>query len=119
MRPAHAPPPWPHPPSPHTQSTAQAAASEASAAADEIVESVRAVRVFGGEVRQLQRYRGLAGAAHAAAARVIGLQAVLDVSGRARNTLCVLATLSLGAHLALAGRASIGVCYSFFVYSFS
>jgi hypothetical protein len=32
---------------------------------------------------------------------------------------CVLVTLSLGAHLALAGRVSIGVCYSFFVYSFS
>ena len=28
-------------------------------------------------------------------------------------------TLALGSHLALSGRVSIGVCYSFFVYSFS
>lgn len=102
-----------------TSREAQVAASAASAAADEIVENIRIVRAFGAEGRQLTRFQRLVDAAHVLALRVVGIQAVLDVSGRARNTLCVLVTLALGAHLALAGRVTIGVCYSFFVYSFS
>ena len=102
-----------------TSREAQVAASAASAAADEIVENIRIVRAFGAENRQLTRFKRLVDAAHVFALRVIGIQAVLDISGRLRNTLCVLVTLALGAHLALAGRVSIGVCYSFFVYSFS
>jgi ABC-type multidrug transport system fused ATPase/permease subunit len=98
---------------------AQQAGANAAAAADEIIENVQILRAFGAEMQQLARYRGLVDDLHDANARVIRLQAVLDVSSRARNTACILVTLCLGAHLALAGHISIGVCYSFFVYSFS
>ena len=99
--------------------SAQAATADASAVADEIVENIKIIRAFSGEPRQLKRYQTRIQRAHELSLKVIALQAVLDVSGRIRNTLCVLVTLSLGAHLALAGRVTIGVCYSFFVYSFS
>lgn len=98
---------------------AQRAGARAAAAADEIVENVRILRAFGAEKQEVRRYWGLIDAFHDANVRVIGLQAVLDVSSRARNTACILVTLCLGAHLALVGHISIGVCYSFFVYSFS
>jgi ABC-type multidrug transport system fused ATPase/permease subunit len=95
------------------------AGAAAAAAADEAVDAARVVAVFGARGRELARYRRRNSAAHAANVRVIRLQAALDAAGRARNTLCVLATLGLGAHLALAGRVTVGVCYSFFVYAFS
>lgn len=97
----------------------QIAAAAASAAADEAVENMRIVRAFGAEKRQLTRYQKLIDAAYAKAMRVVRLQTVLDVSGRARNALCVLIILALGSHLALASEITIGVCYSFFVYSFT
>jgi ABC-type multidrug transport system fused ATPase/permease subunit len=97
----------------------QIAAAAASAAADEAVENMRIVRAFGAEKRQLQRYQKLVDEAYAKAMRVVRLQTVLDVSGRARNALCVLITIALGSHLALASEITIGVCYSFFVYSFT
>jgi ABC-type multidrug transport system fused ATPase/permease subunit len=97
----------------------QIAAATASAAADEAVENMRIVRAFGAEKRQLERYQKLIDAAYAKAMRVVRLQTVLDVSGRARNALCVLITIALGSHLALASEITIGVCYSFFVYSFT
>jgi ABC-type multidrug transport system fused ATPase/permease subunit len=50
------------------------------------------------------------------AAQVLRLQALLDGSSRVRNTLCVLATLGLGAYMALHSAVSIGTCYSFFVF---
>ncbi|KAG7669903.1 hypothetical protein Ndes2437B_g06104 [Nannochloris sp. 'desiccata'] len=97
----------------------QIAAAAAAAAADEAVENMRIVRAFGAERRQLERYQKLIDAAYAKAMRVVRLQTVLDVSGRARNALCVLITIALGSHLALASEITIGVCYSFFVYSFT
>jgi hypothetical protein len=66
---------------------AQEASANASAAADEVVENVRAVRVFGAEGAQFRRYKKLVRAAHRLAQRVIRIQAVLDISGRIRNTL--------------------------------
>ena len=86
----------------------QAAAASASAAADEVVENMRIVRAFGAETKQLSRYQQLVDAAYALSLRVIRIQALLDISGRARNTICVLVTLSLGAHLALAGKVAGG-----------
>lgn len=44
---------------------------------------------------------------------------LLDISSRARNTLCVLSTLTLGTCLAMAGRVTLGTCYSFFIFAFS
>eukprot|EP00887_Chlorella_sp_A99_P006421 scaffold3.g6421.t1 len=109
---------------------AAAAASDATSAADEIIENIKArgvrilggrghcvVKVFGQQQRELARFQGLVAAAHAAALRIIRLQALLEFGGRGRNALCVIATLGLGAQLALAGRLSTGVLYSFFVYS--
>jgi ABC-type multidrug transport system fused ATPase/permease subunit len=51
--------------------------------------------------------------------QVLRLQALLDGSSRVRNTLCVLATLSLGSWMALHSAVSLGTLYSFFVFSFS
>lgn len=51
-------------------------------------------------------------------AQVLRLQALLDASSRARNTLCVLCTLGLGAWMALNNSVTLGTCYSFFVFSF-
>jgi ABC-type multidrug transport system fused ATPase/permease subunit len=97
----------------------QIAAASAAAAVDEVVENMRIVRAFGAEKRQLNRYKKLIDASYARAMRVVRLQTVLDVAGRVRNAMCVLITMGLGAHLALASEISIGVCYSFFVYSFT
>ena len=97
-------------------STAAAAAADVSAAADEVIENMRVVRVFGQQGREMARFQGLVAAAHSAALRVIHLQALLDFGSRGRNTLCVCCTLGLGAYLALAGAISTGVLYTFFVY---
>jgi len=98
---------------------AQSNASVASAAADEIFENSRLITVMNAQQPQQQRYDGLAKDAGKSSVEVVKLQGILDAASRARNTLCVLVTLVLGAHLALAGQITIGVCYSFFVYSFS
>ncbi len=97
----------------------QIAAASASAAADEVIENMRIVRAFGAEKRQLERYQKLVDGAYTKAMRVVRLQTILDVAGRVRNAMCVLITMGLGAHLALASEITIGVCYSFFVYSFT
>ena len=98
---------------------AQSDASLASAAADEIFENSRLITVMNAQQSQQQRYDGLAKDAGKSSVEIVKLQGILDAASRARNTLCVLVTLVLGAHLALAGQITIGVCYSFFVYSFS
>jgi ABC-type multidrug transport system fused ATPase/permease subunit len=98
---------------------AQQRTAEAASNADEIIDNMRIIRVFGAESLQLKRYQSKINASHAANKDVINLQAVLDISGRVRNTLCIMATLCLGAYLTLSGHVTIGVCYSFFVYSFS
>lgn len=100
-------------------SNAQAAAATTSAAADEIIENARLIKVFGAQSVQNKRYNALADTAGNSAIKVVKLQGFLDAASRGRNTLCVLVTLGLGAHLALAGQVTVGVCYSFFVYSFS
>lgn len=86
-----------------------AAAAEANTAADEVVENIKIVRIFGQQGRELQRYSGLVEAAHALALRVIRLQALLDAGSRGRNTLAVVTTLAIGAHLALSGVVTTGV----------
>lgn len=98
---------------------AQQRTAEAASNADEIIDNMRTIRAFGAERLQLERYQSKINASHAANKDVINLQAVLDISGRVRNTLCIMATLCLGAYLTLSGHVTIGVCYSFFVYSFS
>ncbi|EFN54142.1 hypothetical protein CHLNCDRAFT_36019 [Chlorella variabilis] len=97
----------------------QAAAANVSAAADEIVENMRVVKLFAQQQRELRRFDTLLNGAHQLALKVLRLQAVLDGSSRLRNTLCVLATLGLGAYMALHSAVSLGTCYSFFVFSFS
>lgn len=98
---------------------AQRRTADAASNAAEIVDNMRIIRSFGAEKTQLERYKDSINASHLANVDVINLQAVLDVSGRVRNTLCIMVTLCLGAYLTLSGHVTIGVCYSFFVYSFS
>ena len=65
--------------------SAEIANAATSAAADEMIENVKAIRVFGAEEQEVKRYFGLVDVAHKLAKDVIKLQAILDVSGRIRN----------------------------------
>ncbi|PSC71439.1 serine threonine-phosphatase BSL1 [Micractinium conductrix] len=97
----------------------QAAANDVSAAADEIVENIKVVKLFAQQGRELGRFQALLNTAHGLALKVVRLRAFLDAASRVRNTLCVLATLGLGAYMALNNSVSLGTCYAFFIYSFS
>ncbi|GAB4822030.1 hypothetical protein N2152v2_009076 [Parachlorella kessleri] len=97
----------------------QAAADEVSGTADEFVENIKIVKLFGAEGRELGRFQGLVDKAHGLAKRVVWLQGLLDVSSRLRNTLCVLTTLGLGTWLAIQGKVTTGLCYAFFIFAFS
>ena len=66
---------------------AEQSTSASAAAADEMVENIKAVRLFRAERIQFLRYVNLVNVAHSISKQVIRLQALLDVSGRARNTL--------------------------------
>lgn len=59
----------------------QGAVDDISAAADEVIENIKIVKLFGAEQRELGRFRGLVDKAHALSTQVIGLQGELDLGG--------------------------------------
>ena len=96
----------------------QEATSQASSVATEIIENQKIIKVHQAEESQQDRFFRLVDRQSSLSHKLIGISALLDISGRLRNVICVLITVGLGAHLALMNQVSVGTCYSFFIYSF-
>lgn len=96
----------------------QEATGQTSSAANEIIENQKIIKVHQSEEQQTKRFADLVDKQSHANNSLIKFQALLDVSSRLRNVLCVLITVGLGAHLALMNQVTVGTCYSFFIYSF-
>lgn len=102
----------------HCSEKVQEATSQASSVANEIIENQKIVKVNQAEESQQNRFFRLVDRQSSLSHKLIGISALLDISGRLRNVICVLITVGLGAHLALMNQVSVGTCYSFFIYSF-
>jgi len=96
----------------------QESTSQASSVATEIIENQKIIKVNQAEESQQERFFRLVDLQSRLSQKLIGISALLDISGRLRNVICVLITVGLGAHLALMNQVSVGTCYSFFIYSF-
>lgn len=95
----------------------QGATANAASVADESIDNIRAIRIYGAERSMLQKYEGHIEEAHAHAEHVARLQALLSGSNRLATSLSILLTIGYGALLAFNGDVTPGVTYTFFVFS--
>jgi ABC-type multidrug transport system fused ATPase/permease subunit len=97
----------------------QEAGDELSGLANELLEASPVVKVFRAQRRQLARFDALSSRWRALTERAARAAAAMDALSRARSTLCVAASLGMGAELCRQGAITLGTCYAVFVYAFS